>query len=179
MTSASVFDLVSGAATAEGVRCILIGGFAVNFYKVTRQTTDVDFLIAKEDFERMLPRLEAAGYGRFSSHENFVQLTNARQSLWDIDFMFVDMETIAKIENEGQRIHIAKNEFTVPSLNHLIALKLHAIKSNSKYRYMKDFVDIVDLIRMNELDPAQDGFAALCATHGPEGIHARILELTQ
>jgi hypothetical protein len=40
----TVFHLISAVSKKTGVFCILIGGFAVNYYKVTRQTADVDFL---------------------------------------------------------------------------------------------------------------------------------------
>ena len=47
MNDRSVFHLISDATESEGVSCVLIGGFAINHYRVTRQTADVDFLITK------------------------------------------------------------------------------------------------------------------------------------
>ena len=35
---------------AAGVDCILIGGFAVNYYGYTRNTLDVDFMIVAQQF---------------------------------------------------------------------------------------------------------------------------------
>ncbi len=51
MNEKSVFHLMSGLTREEGISCILIGGFAVNYYKVTRQTADVDFLITEVDIK--------------------------------------------------------------------------------------------------------------------------------
>jgi hypothetical protein len=53
MSEKFVFHLMSDLTEKEGVSCILIGGFAVNYYKVTRQTAAVDFLIAKDDFKNI------------------------------------------------------------------------------------------------------------------------------
>jgi len=45
----------------------LIGGFAVNYYKVARYTADVDFLIAEEDFEKVSnEKTEIADYQKRS-----------------------------------------------------------------------------------------------------------------
>ena len=74
----------------QGVPCVLIGGFAINHYRVTRQTADVDFLITKEGFDKIVGLLEKAGYKKVLLQENFAQLQSSRLSLLDVDFMFVD-----------------------------------------------------------------------------------------
>jgi hypothetical protein len=40
----------------------------------------------------------------------------------------------------------------VPSLEHLLALKLHALKNTRMHRFLKDFLDGENLIRINRLD---------------------------
>ena len=98
----SVFHLIADFTEEEGVSCILIGGFAVNFYKVTRQTADVDFLITKEDFGKIAALLKKAGYKETLAQDSFIQLKSSRLSLMDIDFMFVDEETLRKIKSNGK-----------------------------------------------------------------------------
>lgn len=44
----TIFHLISYILQKAGVGVVLIGGFAVNHYKVTRQTVDIDFLCTKE-----------------------------------------------------------------------------------------------------------------------------------
>ncbi len=176
MNERSVFHLIADLTHKERVACILIGGFAINHYKVTRQTADVDFLITPEDFDKIIARLEKAGYQKNLAQDTFVQLKSNRLSLLDIDFMFVDRETFAQIRNEGQPISIAGQKFVVPSLNHLIALKLHSIKYNPKIRLSKDFPDIINLIRINKLDFKDKKFKELCLKYGTEEIYQRIGE---
>lgn len=175
MQERSVFHLISDLTDKEGVSCVLIGGFAINYYRVTRQTADVDFLITREDFDKIADLLEKAGYKKVLLQENFVQMQSTRLSLLDVDFMFVDPDTLAKIKGEGSQITIAGQKLIVPSLLHLIALKLHSIKFN-KIRLTKDLPDIVNLIRINQVDIKGKEFKELCLKYGTAELYQRILE---
>jgi hypothetical protein len=64
----------------------------------------------------------------------------------------------------------------VPSLSHLIALKLHSIKYNPKLRLTRDLPDIINLIRINELNHKNPDFKELCLKFGTEEIYNKILE---
>ncbi len=97
MNERSVFHFISDLTRKEGVPCVLIGGFAVNHYNVTRQTADVDFLITREDFDRIRAFLEKAGYQQILAQDTFAQFKSGRLSLLDVDLMFVDRETLGKI----------------------------------------------------------------------------------
>ena len=176
MDERSVFHLISDFTHEQGASCVLIGGFAINHYKVARQTADVDFLITKEDFDKIAGLLEKAGYKKALLQENFVQLQSHRLSLLDVDFMFVDQETFTKIKKEGEQLRIVGQTFTVPSLHHLIALKLHSIKHNPKIRLTKDFPDIINLIRINKIDIKEKRFKELSLKYGTEKIYHKIVE---
>lgn len=172
----TIFHLISSILDTAGVRCILIGGFAVNYYKVTRQTADIDFLITKNGFEKIAGLLEKEGFTQNYAQEVFVRLQSAKAGLMDIDFMFVDEETLDKIIKEGKQVSIAGEKFIVPSLNHLIALKLHAIKYNPKIREYKDFLDIIELIRVNKVEVKSREFMQLCLKYGTEELYNKILD---
>jgi len=176
MTDVSVFHLVSDITHKQGVSCVLIGGFAINYYKVTRQTADVDFLITKEDFDKIAGLFEKTGYKKSLLQENFAQLESNRASLLDIDFMFVDRVTLTKIMKEGEQLKIVGQSFTVPSLYHLIALKLHSIKYNPKIRLTKDFPDIINLIRINKVNVRDRKFKEICLKYGSTDIYDKIIE---
>ncbi len=176
MDDRSVFHLISDLTRDEGVSCVLIGGFAINHYRVTRQTADVDFLITKEDFDKISELLEKAGYKKVLLQENFAQLQSSRLSLLDVDFMFVDKETLKKIVDEGERFKIVGQAFIVPSLHHLIALKLHSIKYNSRIRLTKDLPDIINLIRINEVNVKDKEFKEICLKYGTKELYDQITE---
>ena len=111
-----------------------------------------------------------------SLQENFAQLKSTQTSLLDVDFMFVDRDTLTKILNESQEIEIAKQKFLVPSLNHLIALKLHSTKYNPKLRLSRDLPDIINLININKINFKDKEFKDLCLKFGTDEIYNKILE---
>ncbi len=172
----TLFHLISGIFNEKDISAVLIGGFAVNYYKVTRQTADIDFLITKDDFEKISGLLEQEGYARNDNHEVFTKLESTKGYLMDVDFMFVDKETLEKVIKDSKEVMIAKQKFKVPSLNHLIALKLHSIKYNPKLREYKDFPDIMGLIRINKIDVKRDEFKELCLRYGTEELYKRIID---
>lgn len=177
MNYESVFHLLSNISKKTGVAFVLIGGFAVNHYKFTRQTLDIDFLIKEQDFEKILDLLESAGYRLDYRQEAFARLVSTKSPvLLDIDFMFIDEETIVKIIKDSQKATITGCEFRVPSLEHLIALKLHAVKYNLKLRLHKDIPDIINLIRINKVDVKTENFKELCLKYGSQEIYQRILD---
>jgi hypothetical protein len=154
----------------------LIGGFAVNYYKVSRQTADVDFLITREDFNKISNELKKSGFTPDRIEEVFARFKGNKHYLMDIGFMFVDRETLDKIIKDGKAISIAKQKFIVPSLNTLIALKLHAIKYNPKLREYKDLPDIISLIRTNKVDYKNKEFREICLKYGTEELYKKIIE---
>lgn len=175
MTGHTIFKLISDLPTKVGVRCVLIGGFAINYYKVTRQTIDIDFIIDKEDLSKVSDYLKKAGFKLDFLHDNFARFKGNDYYLLDVDFMFVDKETLDKIINEGKEASVAGQKFIVPSLNTLIALKLHAIKCNQKLREHKDMPDIISLIRTNKIDYKSKDFRELCLKFGTEDLYNKIL----
>ena len=176
MDERSVFHLISDFTHEQGVSCVMIGGFAINHYRVTRQTADVDFLITREDFDKIRGLLEKSGYKKALLQENFAQLKSSRLSLLDVDFMFVDQETLKKIMNKGEKLKIVGQTFIVPSLYHLIALKLHSIKHNQKIRLTKDLPDIINLIRINKVNVHHKEFKEICRKYGSQEIYNKIME---
>jgi len=177
MSYQSVFEILSDISKKTGIFFVLIGGYAVNYYKYTRQTVDVDFLINEQDFPKALALLQSAGYKISHKQEVFVRLVSDKKPfLMDIDFMFVDQETLDKIIKNSQKIDIAGCGFRVPSLEHLIALKLHAVKYNTKLRIFKDIPDIINLIRINKVDAKSKKFKELCLKYGTQELYHKILD---
>ena len=175
MDYGKAFHLVARASKKAVVPCVLIGGFAVNFYKVTRNTLDIDFLITKEDFAKIKDTLLSADYAEDFSTDVATRLSNKKDAL-DIDFMMVDDLTREKIIKDGKTAEIVGEKLIIPSLNHLIALKLHAIKSNQKNRIWKDLPDIIRLINMNNVDCKNKTFKEICLKYGNDEIYQTILK---
>ena len=84
-------------------------------------------------------------------HELFSRFTDKNKRMMDLDLIFLEENTFKKILEESKTIKIAGMNINVPSLNHLIALKLHAIKNNEKDRILKDLPDVLKLINTNKI----------------------------
>ena len=148
----------------------------MNYYKVSRHTADVDFLISEEDFPKVRDLLEKAGYRLKIFEKIFTRFISDDFHLMDVDFLFVDGNTLSQIVQEGEKIQIIGKEFIVPSLEHLIALKLHAIRFNPKNRGYRDLPDIIDLIRINKINAKTERFKNLCLKYGTRELYDKILE---
>ena len=169
----SIFKILATIFREAEIKCILIGGYAVNSYKVTRHTADVDFMITKESFEKIKEKLFQYGYTIFCQQEVFVQLKNS-QGFRDLDFMFSEPDTIDKFIESGNTAVIASETFCIPSLHYLIALKLHSIKYNP-HRELNDIPDIVNLIKANKIDFNAPEFVKLCEKFGTKEIYNKIV----
>lgn len=172
----AVLDRLSVECRARGVTLILAGGWALNHYGVSRHTADIDFLIEEEKLDEIEQILSEFGYERVYRSDLFAKYRCGTEDLLDIDVLFIEPETLAKIVRESGLTRIGDSEFRVPSLDHLIAMKLHALKSSQRHRWRKDFPDILALIDANDMDVRHEGFQSLCQRFGPEGIAEQIAE---
>ena len=179
MKNPTVFHLLSSELGQERIPCVLVGGFAVNHYRVTRHTADVDLLITQEDFSKVLPLLKKAGYSATFKQDVFARLQNKDSRFMDVDFLFVDKNTLSAILKAGKEIAIAGKQFVVPSLEHLLALKFHAMKSNPKEREYRDLPDVVGLIQRNSVDFRAEKFRDLCLRYGSEKLYQKIHSLLE
>ena len=172
----TIFHFISTEFRKAEIPYVLIGGFAVNYYGVTRQTADVDLLITPENVAKASELLKRAGYKQGLVQEVFARFEDSKTYLMDIDLMFVDKGTLTQIVKDGKKIKIAGKRFIVPCLNHLIALKLHSIKFNPKIREFKDLPDIINLLRINKVNVRTDQFRKLCLKYGTKELYHKILE---
>lgn len=176
MNQSTVFDLMARVAQEAGIRLILIGGFAVNAYGVSRNTRDVDFLISEADYLKLGSLLSAQGYEEVVRTDVFAKREHKDQEAMPVDLLFIDSNTFGMIWQKGGETTVSGHKFKIPSLLHLIALKLHAIKQGSKDRVWKDLPDIINLVIANRMDVASSDFVEICLKFGPEGIHPKIQE---
>lgn len=63
----------------------------------------------------------------------------------------------------------------VPRLDHWPALRLHAMKNNPKQRLYKDLPDILNLIKLNQINVKIKKFEKLCITYGDKKIYHMIM----
>lgn len=69
------------------IRCAVIGGFALGVLGVPRQTMDLDFLVHRDDLEKLDKAMSALGYARVFHSENVSQYRHPDTAWGSVDFI--------------------------------------------------------------------------------------------
>ena len=136
---------------------------------------DIDLLMTDQDFERASLILKQAGYEQVAQGRLFARFRSADPTLMDLDTVFVDKKTMDGILGEAKESEIEGRRFKIPSIDHLVALKLHSIKNNPRAREFRDLGDIVELIKQHRIDVHSENFKQLCSKYGTAEIYQKIL----
>ena len=154
---------------------LIVGGHALDVHGVSRQTIDVDCLIAEEHRGNMDLHLRKAGFSRVAETGMFARYRHASAAVPEVDVLFVDVPTFAKLESASIPFP-GGGPLRTPCLLHLVALKLHAIRNNPE-REARDLGDIAELLRTNRDSVSSAELSMICQRYGVVGIEERILRL--
>ena len=165
----TILDVASRQLSAAGIDCILIGGFAVNYYGYTRNTLDVDFMIVAQQFDFVRQIMKRSGFSNITSNKN-VAFFNAPGSSLRVDFLFVDGDTIRKLLVKAIITKVHGFRIKVPALMDLIAMKIFALSQDIDRRLGKDLPDIAYLSVIHDLDLESD-IRPLCNRFGTRKIY--------
>jgi hypothetical protein len=168
--------LIHDKARQAGVEFLVIGGHAVNAYCEPRVTLDVDFLVRRDDLGRWKDLLLAEGFKLDYEGPTFVRFNPPYGTDWRLDLMLVNAETFRKLRAAAQTKKLLSIESLVPRPEHLIALKLHALKHGHPERFEKDFIDVVALTRNAGIDPRSPDYWQLFERYGTMELYERVLQ---
>jgi hypothetical protein len=176
-------DSIALAALAEkqGLETVLVGGNAVNLHAYSRTTFDLDLLVPERDAARWLSFFEEHGYAVFHRTANFIRLRFAADpaGALPVDLMLSDEETFHKIKADSTRRDLGSGvSLAIPSVLHLIAMKLHALRSAGRREYGVDLQDVTHLIKSAKIDVASEEFTEVLERYGTDEIRRRIREIT-
>lgn len=170
-----VLTKLNRLSAESGLQFLVIGGLAINAHGYERVTADIDLLVRKEDREAWRNLMLSIGYQVHHEQEIFMQFTAPEGSTWPVDLMFVNHQTFSKMFPESLEVKMKRMEFRVPALDHLLALKLHALKYTHAKRELKDLLDVVWLVDINHIDINGEKFTELCKRYGTEKIRKQII----
>lgn len=171
----NAFQKLCASARAQDLRWLLIGGHAVAHHGYGRTTEDTDFLVCREDVPRWHEQARTCGYTLFHEGTNFSQWTAPEgDSLSNLDFMIVNATTFDKLMAESTTVNLLGEAMRLPSLSHLLALKLHAMKGNTSLRIMKDMDDVLQLLAINRVDVTGERFRELALKFGDEALYEKL-----
>lgn len=155
-----IFALVADASEKQGLPLLVIGGHAVNAYGYIRTTVDADFLVCNHDFAAWRRVFESLGYQWQGQTEAFAKLLPPQTDppSQPVDVMLVSPETFVRLREDRRELEFGSTRLPVPQPLYLIALKLHAMRNDSRRRLGKDLPDILQLIRLCEINPEGEDF---------------------
>jgi len=171
------FISISRAAAELGLRFLLIGGHAVSAHGYSRKTFDLDLLISRDDSE--VWRALMIGLGFDCIHEQSAFFQFATVDMPQVDLMRVSPETFEKLLATSETRTALGVETRVPSLDSLLALKLHAARHALPHRRHKDLIDIFALVDANTVDVTSDSFRELCHKYGTAELYADIIKASR
>ncbi len=169
-----VFDLLFRIQQRTGINLLIIGGWALQAHGYARNTVDVDCMTSTANDAAVGQELERVGFECFHEQSAFRRFRHRINPFLVLDVMRVNESTFEKIWPAAQPFQMAGLELKVPSLPHLIALKLHAAKN--EHRSLKDIGDIRELLTINPHALKPTELQALCDRFGTPALAQHLKE---
>ncbi len=76
---------------------------------------------------------------------------------------------------QSREVEIYGQLLRIPSLSHLLALKLHALKHTRAHRFLKDFQNVEGLVRMNQIDLHSEKVRQLFLKYGNLDLYEKVV----
>lgn len=131
----------------ENIRYALIGGFALGVLGVPRATVDLDFLIEKDDLEKIGRIMKSYSYDCVYQSENVSQFISPVKVFGEVDFLHAFRQISRKMLARAKEIAIfeGKGKIKVLLPEDIIGLKVQSVANNPE-RISKDYADIEALM---------------------------------
>lgn len=139
-----------------GLSSLVIGGNALIQYGVVRMTRDLDLLIPRREREAWVRLMKGLKYRLDHEAGSFLQYESTVELMPPVDLMMVDEATWEKLSAEKQ---VIEGGGALPSVKHLVALKLHAITQDASRT--RDREDVLALLLEKAIDPREGEMATL------------------
>lgn len=173
----SLFEQLNREASQRGVRFLVIGGHAVIEHGFQRGTEDADILVSKKERGTWIEIVSALHYTLLRDAGTFLQFEPPAETDWDLDLMLVPAESFARLLAAGKMATLEGAAVIVPSLEHLIGLKVHAMKNARGLRILKDMTDVAQLLNLNGVNVNSAWVRATFDKYGNKDLYERIVKL--
>ena len=139
-----------------------------------RLTVDLDLLVPRESRLGWHALLSDLGYQMAQQRETFCQYAVREGTGWPVDLMFVNDPTFQGIWAASKPAIVQGAHLPLVSLEHLLSLKLHALKHSHLGRFLKDFADVVHLVAVNKIDLRSPAMHDLFLKYGNADLYDKI-----
>lgn len=144
-----VLNKLLNAFKEHNIRYALMGGLALGAWGVVRGTVDIDFLVHRDDMEKVDLIMKEMGYECKYRSENVSQYLSPLKIFGEIDFLHAfRTHSLSMLERAEEKVIFDNMTIKVLRIEDLIGFKLQAIK-NDESRRNKDLADIEALIAFN------------------------------
>lgn len=169
-----ILEQIAMKAHELGLPFLIIGGHAVNLHGYSRFTKDVDLLIKRDLLPQWSELLTKMSFALSNQGATFCQFRNADVNVPSVDLMLVNQQTFEKLSAKAGVETQGGISFPIVAVEHLIALKLHVLKQDLAHRRIKDFLDVVELVRLNGIDLQSTEMREIFERYGTEDLYRRI-----
>jgi len=170
-----LLSLLTEHSLALGSDFVVVGGHAVNVYGLSRQTGDLDLLVASADGGIWKGIMENLDYSLYHEHPSFLQYKPPSIYEWPVDLILVNDKTFKALRDDAYLSEALGVPCRIASIRHLVAMKLHAMMANPKERELKDMADIEGLIRKSDIDLRSKEFENLCRRFANDEVYRKFL----
>lgn len=149
-----VLESVSDFLEQAKLRHALAGGVALACYGSPRATADIDMLVEEAARAPGISFLESLGYETLGVYEGFSNHLHQLAGMGRVDLIYLDEPTATTIFSQSRRMTFHSRSILVPRPEHLVAMKVTALRDNPA-RYYKDMLDLEFLLRLPGIDDAK------------------------
>lgn len=144
-----VTERLTAAFLQNKVLYALIGGYAVSLWGLPRATVDLDFLVRRDDMDKVREIAESLGYHCIHTSENVTQFDALDTALGEIDFLHAFRPAALAMLERAELKTVFDGQQPIPVIipEDLIGLKVQAI-ANKPSRTALDRTDIEGLMQI-------------------------------
>lgn len=172
-----ILTVLAERARERGLPFLLIGGHAVIAHGYPRNTFDLDLVVPRPALGEWRGLVLALGYTLHGEGPTFVQFNPPDAVTLPLDLMIVSEATYRQFASAAVDAPISAPGIRAVCLDHLLALKAHAIRHGHPGRVEKDFDDVIGLLRANRLDPSTPHWHDLFLKYGSPELYEKLLRL--
>lgn len=147
-----VINTVGDFLEREHRRHAVAGAIALHAYGISRATQDLDLVTEADAQDGLVSFLESLGYETLYRSPGYSNHLHADTNLGRVDVIYVSGETSRKLFDEARgALTIGGRRFAVPKPEHLVAMKVQAVKNDPR-RELRDLADVQGLLRLPGVD---------------------------
>jgi hypothetical protein len=170
----SALGEIAARATEMNLPFLIAGGHAVIAHGFSRATFDIDLAVRRADKEGWMKLASGLRYEFFFEGPAFLQFKPPSSTMMALDLMMFNEETFGKFVAEAVAGPASEPHTRVLALDHLLALKCHAIKHGHKGRIVKDADDVIRLLQINCINVDDPKIRDLFVRYGTAELYEKV-----